>query len=110
MASHGLVAGLDELDMCTTKLGLLRGHRFNDQSAHLLDTHEVQCIFSNWLVVLKILCNYVIILTVACVKIEPTLCRLQLEKAAAEQELKKLLGQLLYLDNLNKVHYINIEY
>ena len=29
--------------------------------------------------------------------------RLKSEKMTAEQELKKLLGQLLYLDNLHKV-------
>ena len=36
-------------------------------------------------------------------KVEPTLFQLRLEKNEAEQELKKVLGQLLYLNNLNKV-------
>ena len=45
----------------------------------------------------------VMIMLIVCVKIEPTLFQLRLEKTDAEHELKKLLGQLLYLDNLNKV-------
>ena len=45
----------------------------------------------------------ILIMLIVCIKIEPTLFRLRLEKAEAEQELKKVLGQLLYLDNLNKV-------
>ena len=42
LASHGLVAALDELDMSTTKLELMRSHRNNDDpSVHLLEHHEV---------------------------------------------------------------------
>ena len=41
LASHGLVAALDELDMSTTKLELMRNHRNNDPSIHLLEAHEV---------------------------------------------------------------------
>ena len=45
LASHGLVAALDELEMSTTKLQLMRCHRNNDPGVHLLETHEV--IFNN---------------------------------------------------------------